>query len=374
MFLFSGKKEKVNVSFGGKKRRRNHFIMKKRKKWLIGISIFVIILAVIFIFGPRPDTPDFKNLTLPSYSTDLRILEDSVNKAEALWPLKPDNQARILWAEQYVKTPYAMVYLHGNAASQEEGDPIHEALAYRYGCNLFLARLAQHGLQGENPMLNITPEDWMQSALDAIAVGQRIGEKVILVSTSTGSTLGLYLASKYPDLVDGHIMLSPNIDMYDPRSFLLVQPYGLKIARMITGSEFYGWKAPGPARNYWYTNYRIEGLVSLKSMIRATMTKATFKEVTDPLLMVYYYKDEENQDHLVSVDRMLEMFEQVGTVESQKRAVAVTDAGTHIIGSDLFNHQLQSVWIQAEKFCEEVLQLHPVNDSGWEPFLDKRTQ
>src|SRR5687768_5699067 len=172
-----------------------------------------------------------------------------------------------------------MVYLHGNGASQEEGDPIHEALAFRYGCNLFLARLADHGLQDDDPMLNINALNWMQSALDALAIGHKLGKKVILLSTSTGSTLALYLAAQYPELVDAHIMMSPNIDMYDPRSFLLAEPFGLQIARKITGSEYYGWKAPGTAQSYWYTRYRIEGLCTLKSLINCTMNENTFKAV-----------------------------------------------------------------------------------------------
>lgn len=344
-----------------------------RKRWILRVLLFLLLtLLILYFLGPKAATPDFEGLEIPHVTDDLRALEDSVNKAEALWPLKPDNQARIVWAHQYEKTPYSIVYIHGNAASQEEGDPIHEALAYRYDCNLFLARLSEHGLKGEHPMLNITGESWMQSALDAIAVGKKLGEKVIVVSTSTGSTLALYIASRFPDLVDGHIMLSPNIDLYDPRSGLLVKPFGLQIARLITGSEFYGWKAPGPARNYWYASYRLEGLVTLKSIIRATMTEETFQKIDEPAMLLYYYKDEAHQDNLVSVSRMLDMYDQLGTDAGQKRAVALADAGTHIIGSDIFNDRLQDVWLPVTSFCEEVLMLTPVNDSGWEPFLDKR--
>src|SRR5688500_17027647 len=224
----------------------------KKQRWLLILPVALLIIITLFLIGPRPGKPDFSSLSVPVYSTDLKGVEDSLINAESSLPLKKDNEARIVWFKPYVKTEYAMVYLHGNGASQEEGDPIHEALAYRYGCNLFLARLADHGLQGSDPMLNINADDWMQSALDAIAIGHQLGEKVIIISTSTGSTLALYLASKFPDLVDGHVMLSPNVDLYDPRSFILTQPFGLQIAWKISGSEFYGWKGHGPAQSYWY--------------------------------------------------------------------------------------------------------------------------
>jgi pimeloyl-ACP methyl ester carboxylesterase len=285
--------------------------------------------------------------------------------------LKPDNHARIIWAQDHLPTEYSMVYLHGNVASQEEGDPIHEALAHRYGCNLFLARLAKHGKMGEEPMKDIEAGEWMQSALDALMVGHKIGEKVILVSCSTGSTLALYLASKYPDLVDGHIMLSPNVDIFDPRSFLLTQPFGLQIARKITGSNYYGWKAPGPAQAYWYKNYRIEGLCTLKSIINVTMNEETFKAVTDPVLMLYYFQNEALQDSVVSVARMREMYAQLGTPADLKREAALPDVGTHIIASDIFSRDLESVYQHSVKFCEEILHLQPLNDDGWRPFLDR---
>ena len=334
--------------------------------------IIIIAAPLIYLLGPKTDRPDFTSLAIHDYPDDLKTLEDSIHKAETSISLKEDNEARVVWSKPYEKTAYSMVYLHGNAASQEEGDPIHEALANRYGCNLFLSRLAKHGLKVDHPMIDIDAEEWMQSALNALAIGHEIGEKVIVVSTSTGSTLGLYLAATYPDMVDGHIMMSPNIDMYDPRSSLLTRPWGLQIARRIVKSDYYGWKAPGPAQEYWYTSYRIEGLCALKSMINATMHEETFQRVTDPMVMVYYYRDGTNQDKIVSVKRMLEMYDQLGTPSGQKMEVAVADARGHIIGSDIFNDNLDSVWKPLTKFCEEVLHLPVVNDTDWKPFIDQR--
>ncbi len=355
-------KDKLKVPFRG---------FRGRKKWPLFVTIILGLLALLYLLGPKPAKPDFSKLHLPKYNTDLHALEDNLNKAETSLPLKPDNEARIVWETPYAKTPYSIVYLHGNGASQEEGDPIHEAIAHRYGCNLFLARLAKHGLQGENPMLDIDAQEWMQSALDAIEVGKAIGDKVIVVSCSTGSTLDLFLASLYPDLVEGHIMMSPNVDMFDPRSSLLAGPWGLQIARHIMGSNYYGWNAPSLAQGYWYTRYRIEGLTSLKSMINATMSKTVFSKIDDPLIMLYYYKDDQHQDNVVSVKRMKELFQQLGTPPDQKYEFALSDAGTHIIGSSIFNSHIESLWLPITTFIEDVLHLTPVNDTDWKPFLDR---
>ena len=303
------------------------------------------------------------------------MILDSVIYAEANFPLKPQNAARIVWYKQFHKSPYAFVYLHGTGASPQEGDPIHESLSYVFGANLFIPRLAEHGLVTPDPLVKITAQDWLQSALDAVAVGKVLGDKVILISCSTGSTLALTLAAHYPELIDGLILLSPNIDLYDPRSGVLAKPWGLQMARQIVGTKYYGWEAPIAAKRFWYTQYRLEALTTLKTMINATMNEKTFSAVKQPVIMLYYYKDEENQDTKVSVARMREMYAQLGTPADQKREVALADANTHIIGSDIFNKNLQSVWLPLTSFCTEVLQMPMVNpDADYTWFSDTQTR
>jgi len=348
--------------------------MKILKTILKILGIFLGLLVIIYLLGPRPKKVDFSKLRAVTYSSDLHQLEDSLNEAETGLPIKKDNQARIVWATPYVKTPYSMVYLHGNGASQEEGDPMHEALAHRYGCNLYLARLKGHGLISDDPMADLDPVSWMQSALDAIEVGKALGDKVILVSCSTGSTLGLYLQSKYPGLVAAHIMFSPNIDIYDPKSGMLDGPWGLQIARKILGGENYSWPATPSqfAQQYWYTTYRIEGLVTLKSMIDATMKESTFKTIKEPVFMAYYYYDQDHQDKTVSVIRMKEMYNELGTPESEKKNVALRNAGTHMIASDLFNNNLNDLWTPLADYCEQVLKLPVVDSTDYFMYLDLR--
>ena len=346
--------------------------MKPLKSILKIILIIIGVLVIVYFLGPKPKRIDFSKVHTEHYSNDLHALEDSLNAAEAELPLKKDNQARIVWDTPYVKTPYSIVYLHGHGASQEEGDPIHEALAHRYGCNLFLSRLEGDGLITDEALLDIDPVKWMQSAMDAIEVGKAIGDKVILVSCSTGSTLGLYIEAKYPGLVVAHIMLSPNIDLFDPKSFMLDKPWGLQIARKILGGKFYSWEAPTAAKQYWYTTYRIESLVTMKSVIDATMTTSTFKAINDPVFMAYYYRDDEHQDSIVSVKRMLEMFNEIATPPALKKSVALTNADTHIIASDMFNEHLNTLWEPLTAYFENVLKLTPVDSSDYITFLDLR--
>ena len=71
------------------------------------------------------------------------------------------------------------------------------------------------------------------------------------------------------------------------------------------------------------------------------------------------------------------MYERKGNdvviTDELKKEVGLADAGTHIIGSDLFNNNLASVWSPLVSYCEDVLHLTPVKDVDWKPFLDNRT-
>ncbi|HFA49399.1 MAG TPA: alpha/beta hydrolase [Bacteroidetes bacterium] len=327
--------------------------MKIRKRYLIPL----LLLAAVLL-GPRRSYPTFDGkvaaLHIPLSELDAYISQ----KEAAIKNLKPDNEARIVWADSIRRTPYSIVYLHGWSASQEEGDPIHEELAKRYGANLFLSRLAGHGINSKDSFLKLTPKDLVESAKEALAIGRLIGEKTILMSCSTGGTLSIYLAAQNPELVHAQLLYSPNIDIYDNSTELLTAPWGKQISEAIMG-KYHSFSPPQEALQYWTTTYRTEGLICLKSLIETTMVPAIWQKVKQPLFMGYYYKNEEEQDHTVSVADMLEFYKNVSTPEGQKRKVAFPDAGEHVVLSKIYSKDLESVRKESFAFMEEVLGLRP---------------
>src|SRR5258705_2169244 len=204
----------------------------KLLKWL-GIIIFVLI--IVYFLGPQPASPKFTK-DLPTVPAEPAALEKYISDHESTHKLKPDNEARILWWNDSLKekTEYAVVYLHGFSASQEEGDPVHYEFAQKFGCNLYLSRLEDHGVDTTEPLANVTADRLWNSAKEAYAIGKQLGKKVILMATSTGGTLALKLATEYPDIA-GLILLSPNIAINDPNAWLLNNHCGLVIARMVKG-------------------------------------------------------------------------------------------------------------------------------------------
>ena len=171
-------------------------------KFLKWFGIIILSLVIIYLIGPRPSSPKI-NPDLPVITSDLLLLEQDIKNSEAnVKDIKPDNYARIIWSnpEKKEKTTYSVVYLHGFSASYAEGAPINLDFAKRYGCNLYLSRLEEHGISNTHVFENLTPEALLLSAKRALAIGKKLGDKVILICTSTGGTLGLYLAAHHSEV------------------------------------------------------------------------------------------------------------------------------------------------------------------------------
>jgi pimeloyl-ACP methyl ester carboxylesterase len=175
----------------------------KKIKWFVLSVAFVMI---IYVIGPHPKSAVY-SLSLPSIPP-ADSLVSFVQEFESSHQIKPGNEAKILWANDslHQKTEYAIVYLHGFSASHEEGNPVHRNISKFFGSNLYLARLSQHGIDTSEQLLNLTAENYWETAKQALSIGKQLGDKVILMGTSTGATQAIQLAAAYPNDVAAIIL------------------------------------------------------------------------------------------------------------------------------------------------------------------------
>ncbi len=332
-----------------------------RKKWLRVLLLILAVLIAVYLLGPHPKPPVYSK-ALPTVPSDATSLENYISNNESQHKLKPNNEARIVWFDSSkTKTEYSIIYLHGFSASQEEGRPTHINIAREFGCNLYLSRLADHGIDTTEPMINLTADKLWESAKQALQIGKQLGNKVILMSTSTGGTLALKLAADYPSDVYALIMMSPNIAINNDKSYLLYNPWGLQIARVVTGSHYVTAKDSRPIyKRYWYSHYPLEPTVQLEELIETSMTNETFKKVKQPVLMLYYYKDDVHQDSVVSVSAMLNMFKELGTPANKKVELPMPYVGDHVMGSYIKSQDLLDVQQSIEKFMRHTLKMQQV--------------
>jgi len=322
------------------------------------LSIVVIIVAIFFL-GPIVDKPGINGETpITNEQIDIVLLKNNIDAKEKNTPyIKPDNESRIIFVDSIPqKTEYCLLYLHGFSASPKEGYPVNQDFATRYHMNAYMPRLYGHGLETPTNLIDMTPDNLVNSAKEALRIARQLGEKVILMSTSTGGTLSLILAADNPDIY-GLILYSPNIEMYDDMTKILTYPWGLQIAKLINGDMVEYPDDPPIVRKYWQSSYSINAVAYLQSLVENTMTEETFAKVKQPVFLGYYYLDEEHQDHTVKVAASLNMFEHLGTANELKRKHAFTQVGVHPLASDIKSKDIAGVERETYKFAEEILRV-----------------
>jgi esterase/lipase len=325
------------------------------------LAIIVILIGAYFV-GPKPEAP----VLTPSASwTDI---PDSVSQIDAYIAakesktiLKPGNEARVIWVDstQPTKTKIVFMYVHGFSASPMEGDPLHREVAKKFDANLLLARVAGHGVpDSDSTFATVTADEYYQSVENYYAIAKKLGDEVVVLGTSFGGAMSLVLAANHPE-IKALMLYGPCIAIKDPNATLLDNPWGLQMAHLITGSDYRDIPvmAPGHAEN-WSLHYRLEGVVAVQNLLTHAMTKEVFEKVKIPVFLGYYYKDEEHQDNVVSVDAMKVMFEQVGTPAGLKKSEAFPNSGNHVITSNLLGKLTDKPIASSEAFLRDVVKLN----------------
>jgi hypothetical protein len=90
------------------------------------------------------------------------------------------------------------------------------------------------------------------------------------------------------------------------------------------------------------------------------MNASTFQLIKQPVLTLYYYKDEQHQDPVVKVSATKEMFEQLGTAKELKRAVAMPNTGNHVLASPILSKDVAGVTLETTRFMQEIMHMNAV--------------
>jgi len=332
--------------------------MKRIFRFLL---IVLFVLIVLYLLGPRVKFQQVNNKPL-TLILDLSDIERYVQTKESkISNIKPDNHSQFIWFNKTQKTPYSILYLHGYGASKGECQPILSNFSQRYGCNAYLHRLALHGLDDDDAFEHLTPALLVNSAKEAVAIAKNIGEKLIIISTSTGATLATYLAANDPS-IEALIMTAPNFDLHDKNSHLMLKPWGKQLLKKIVGGDYRQWETTSEAQKYWTTKNRIEGLITLRSLLDQTMTAQTFDKINIPVFVGYYYKDENNFDNIISVDAIQKFSEQIKTSSDQKIIMPFASARGHVISSMYMNKNWKDVQDAIFDFSDKVLKM-PLHES-----------
>jgi alpha-beta hydrolase superfamily lysophospholipase len=266
-----------------------------RGRLLLGsLAIVSLALAGAYWLGPRNAFGPMVPSPRPEPPKDLAVLADWIQQSESAYPdIKPGNAKSIVWVgTPGSRTHWSVVYIHGFSASPLETAPLAETVAKQLGANLFNTRLSGHGRADGNAMGLASVQDWMADTLEAVQIGQALGERVLLVSCSSGSTLATWLGTSADAArVNAHVLISPNYGLRDKRSEIINAPWGQKIALWLEGST-HSWKPESAAEaNAWTSSYPTQALFPMMALVKQ-VRESDLSRFQAPALVLFSERDE----------------------------------------------------------------------------------
>ena len=297
------------------------------RRGFLAVGGLIVIAAVVFVAGPRVDIAySPRKIELPA------DLDGYLAHTEAAVPgLVAGAEKKIVWANaDKHKTPISVVYLHGFSATRQETAPLAERVAAALGANLFYTRLTGHGIDGD-ALAKGTVNDWLNDACEALRVGERIGDKVLVIGCSSGGALAAWLAANTSDeKVLGYVLLSPNLWPKNADARLLLWPWARQLMPRIHQPQMILRPVNEQHARYWNTTYPLVALIPMMGLCEV-LHEQNFDGVTAPLLLIYC-----PEDKIVDVEVAKTVFAQWGG--APKKLVAFTPPdGTerHVIAGDI---------------------------------------
>ncbi|MCZ8344333.1 MAG: alpha/beta hydrolase [Leptospira sp.] len=245
---------------------------------------------------------------------------------------RPENE-ELLVRYSDEKTPIAILYVHGFGASRKEGDEVTNKISEYFGANTYYVRLPGHGTNMEDH-LNTDFTKYLQDVETSLIQVRSLGHKTVVIGTSMGGMISTYLAAKHPELVDCLILASPFYDFADPSAHLFRFHWGKSFINAVMGEIRISKKDPkDEAGKYWYMDQYYAAIQNILNLKRFIDRENPFPNVKAPVLLMYYYKSEREQDFTASVPAMLKAFEKIqsGNSPNPQNKLLQVEGGAHVL-------------------------------------------
>ncbi len=306
----------------------------RRRRWIAAL-VGAPLLALLAAMGPRGaqqagDAP----AATPPLPEALAALPEHLAQRERQVPgLVPGTEKQVVFGPAGpVQVEWAVVYLHGFSASRQELAPLPEDVARALGAHYYAARLTGHG-SGSAAMATGSVAAWKGDALEALAIGRRLGRRVLVIGVSTGAGLAAWLALQ-PGAREGTawVLVSPNFGLRDRSSEIVNAPWGPMLARAIVGPEYRFEARNAEHGRYWTTAYPTSALTPLMATVHLAR-RLPLEDWQAPVLMLL-----SPHDQVIDVGAARHAFARMGA--AHKQLVEVVDAGDalqHVIAGQILS-------------------------------------
>ncbi len=247
--------------------------------------------------------------------------------------ITPGVEKRVVWHGAVgERTDLTVVYVHGFSATSEEIRPVPDRVAETLGANLVYTRLQGHGRDGD-ALAAATVQGWINDMAEALVVARRIGDEVVVISTSTGGTVAAALAD-HPEVmakVKGMIFVSPNFGIKAPAAKLLTWPGARYWVPIVAGAKRSFEPTNAKHAQYWTHKYPTVAVMQMASLVQAAFSK-DYSEALVPAL--FWFSE---GDQVVEAARTKEVASRWGAdVTVALQTVSETsDPQEHVIAGDI---------------------------------------
>lgn len=263
--------------------------MKRFMIFLLGLAVLG---AGLWFLGPREPATGPVAFSPDTLGGDL---DAYLFRSERAVPdIRRGTQKHILWVDPVGKrrTPLSIVYLHGFSATLEEIRPVPDNVARALGANLFYTRLTGHGQSGA-ALGAARLADWRADVAEALEIGRRLGERVIVMGTSTGGSLAT-MALGDPEMsrdVAGVVFFSPNFALKAEGSQVLTWPFARQFVPMILGAERFFAPENADHAKWWTTRYPTQAVIPMAAAVKAA-NEVDHGAIDVPALFVFSDADQ----------------------------------------------------------------------------------
>lgn len=226
--------------------------------------------GALWVFGPYEPAALKGEFDPRKFGEGVQVYFESVESAYN--DITPGVAKRVVWQpgayEQ--RTLVSVLYIHGFSATSEEIRPVPDDLANALGANLVYTRLQGHG-RGSAPMGEATVAGWMADVAEGLAAARAVGERVVILATSTGGTLAV-AAAMDPDLsqdIAAMILVSPNFGVNDPLAFMLTWPAARYWLPLVLGETRSFEPANAQQAIYWTKSYPVTAVLPMAALVQA---------------------------------------------------------------------------------------------------------
>lgn len=296
--------------------------------WLVGLTAAAV--AALWLWGPREPSDLPRAFEADAVGADVDawlaaregVFDDITEgvRKQVVWQGEPGKRA-----------PWAIVYLHGFSATSMETRPLAERVATAIDANVFYTRLAGHGRDGA-ALAEASVADWAVDLDEALAIGRRIGERVMVIGVSTGATLAV-AGLDQGRTFDALVAISPNFRLRNRAASLLTWP-GVRVwGPRLFGAERAFETVNDDHARFWTTRYPVEALLPMGALVARART-AEVERFATPALFVF-----DPADRVVDHDETRALALRWGGEATVAEAETGTgdDPSAHVIAGDILS-------------------------------------